>query len=118
MARRAQPASYDFGDDYAAALREHDPQARARAPARSAARVRGDRGPLRRAPRAARRRSLDDPRSRELYASLATAEVRHRDIFLALARDASPSTWRAVPPSSPRLEAEILANRAISARIH
>ena len=26
MARRGQPASYDLGDDYAAALREHDPR--------------------------------------------------------------------------------------------
>lgn len=117
MARRAQPASYDHGDDYAAALhkliapREPDRLLDrllvfAVIEGRSAERL----GLL--------AASLDDPRSRELYASLAIAEVRHRDIFLALACDASPSTWRRRAAELAAAEAQLLANRAISARIH
>ena len=117
MSRRNQPAAYDFGDDYAAALREH---IRKREPERLLDRllvfavIEG---------RSAERlrmlaEALDDPKSRELYASLATAEVRHRDIFLSLSRSASPETWRARAAELATLEAEILANRAIVARIH
>ena len=117
MARRGQPAAYDFGDDYAAALREH---IRKREPERLLDRllvfaiIEG---------RSAERlrllaESLEDPKSRDLYASLATAEVRHRDIFLALARDTAPETWRARAAELAGAEAEILAHRAISARIH
>src|SRR5512138_2659483 len=94
MSRRNQPASYDHGDDYAAALRTH---IRPREPERLLDRllvfavIEG---------RSAERLqllagALDDDKSRALYASLAEAEVRHRDIFLSLARDISPSTWRA-----------------------
>lgn len=117
MSRRGQPAAYDFGDDYAAKLRElirkGEPQRLldrllvfATIEGRSAERL----GLLAGA--------LEDPKSRELYASLATAEVRHRDIFLSLARDASPETWRARAAELAAVEADILANRAISARIH
>ncbi|MEO7729766.1 MAG: tRNA isopentenyl-2-thiomethyl-A-37 hydroxylase MiaE [Kofleriaceae bacterium] len=117
MARRGQPASYDHGDDYAAALRK---LMRTREPERLLDRllvfaiIEG---------RSAERLglladALDDPKSRELYASLATAEVRHRDIFLALARDADPAAWRARAAELAAIEADILANRAISARIH
>ncbi|HVK88766.1 MAG TPA: tRNA isopentenyl-2-thiomethyl-A-37 hydroxylase MiaE [Kofleriaceae bacterium] len=117
MARRGQPAAYDFGDDYAAALREH---IRKREPERLLDRllvfaiIEG---------RSAERlrllaESLEDPKSRDLYASLATAEVRHRDIFLALARDTAPDAWRARATELAAAEAAILANRAISARIH
>jgi tRNA-(ms[2]io[6]A)-hydroxylase len=117
MSRRGQPASYDFGDDYAAALREMirkgEPQRLldrllvfATIEGRSAERL----GLLAAA--------LEDPRSAELYASLAIAEVRHRDIFLSLARDAAPDTWRARAVELAGREAEILAGRAISARIH
>lgn len=117
MSRRGQPAAYDFGDDYAKALRDH---IRKGEPARLLDRllvfavIEG---------RSAERLgllagALDDPKSRELYASLATAEVRHRDIFLALARDADPAAWRARAAELATLEADILANRAISARIH
>src|SRR3954462_3679914 len=81
MARRGQPAAYDFGDDYAAALRE---LIRKPEPARLLDRllvfatIEG---------RSAERLgllagALPDEKSRELYRSLATAEVRHRDIFL------------------------------------
>ncbi len=117
MARREQPASFDFGDDYAAALRD---LIRKGEPARLLDRllvfatIEG---------RSAERLgllagALDDPKSRELYASLATAEVRHRDIFLSLARDVAPVTWQARAAELAAREAEILANRAISARIH
>lgn len=117
MTRRGQPAAYDFGDDYAAALREHirkgEPQRLldrllvfAVIEGRSAERL----GLLANA--------LEDPKSRALYADLATAEIRHRNIFLGLARDADPSTWRTRAAELAVLEADILANRAISARIH
>jgi tRNA-(ms[2]io[6]A)-hydroxylase len=117
MARREQPAAYDFGDDYAAALRDH---IRKQEPARLLDRllvfavIEG---------RSAERldllaRALPDPKDAQLYASLATAEVRHRDIFLALARDTSPETWRARAVELAALEAEILANRPVIARIH
>lgn len=117
MARRSQPASYDHGDDYAAALRK---LMRTREPDRLLDRllvfavIEG---------RSAERLglladALPDPKSRELYASLATAEVRHRDIFLALARDAAPETWRARAGELAAIEAEILAHRTPTARIH
>lgn len=117
MSRRAQTASYDFGDDYAATLRK---LIRNREPERLLDRllvfaiIEG---------RSAERLqlladALPDPKSRELYASLATAEVRHRDIFLSLARDASPSTWRARAADLAAAEAELLAHRTVIARIH
>lgn len=117
MQRRGQPAAYDFGDDYAAALRDH---IRKREPERLLDRllvfavIEG---------RSAERLgllagALDDAQARALYASLATAEVRHRDIFLALARDAAPATWRARAAELSSIETEILANREIVARIH
>jgi len=117
MARRGQPASFDFGDDYAAALRA---LIRNREPERLLDRllvfaiIEG---------RSAERLALlagalDDPKARALYASLATAEVRHRDTFLALARDAAPPTWRARAAELAAREAEILANRTPTARIH
>ena len=117
MARRGQPGSYDHGDDYATALRR---EIRVREPdllldrllmfaiieGRSAERL------------AMLAAALDDRRARELYASLATAEVRHRDTFLALARDAAPATWRARAAELSAIEAGILAARPIVARIH
>ncbi len=117
MARRGQPASYDFGDDYAAALRA---QIRGREPDRLLDRllvfaiIEG---------RSAERLALlagalGDPKSRELYASLAAAEVRHRDTFLALARDAAPAAWRARAAELAACETEILATRTVTARIH
>lgn len=117
MARREQPAAYDFGDDYAAALRDH---IRKQEPARLLDRllvfavIEG---------RSAERldllaKALPDPKDAQLYASLATAEVRHRDTFLALARDTSPETWRVRAAELATLEAEILANRPVIARIH
>lgn len=117
MTRRGQPAAYDFGDDYAAKLRDHIRKGEPKLlldrllvfaviEGRSAERLQllAD--------------ALEDPKSRDLYASLATAEVRHRDIFLGLARDADPAGWRDRASELSTIEAEILENRAISARIH
>jgi len=117
MARRGQPASYDHGDDYAAALRA---QIRGREPERLLDRllvfaiIEG---------RSAERLALlagtlADPKARELYASLADAEVRHRDTFLALARDAAPATWRTRAAELATREAELMATRLPVARIH
>ena len=117
MSRRGQPASYDHGDDYAAALRR---EIRVREPDRLLDRllvfaiIEG---------RSAERLgllagALDEPRARDLYASLATAEVRHRDTFLALARDAAPAAWRARAAELSAIEAGILAARPVVARIH
>src|SRR3984885_7927195 len=117
MARRGQPASYDHGDHYAAALRA---EIRVREPDRLLDRllvfavIEG---------RSAERLgllagALDDPRARELYASLASAEARHRDVFLALARDTAPSEWRARAGELATIEATIFDGRAIAAQIH
>jgi tRNA-(ms[2]io[6]A)-hydroxylase len=117
MARRGQPASYDHGDDYAAALRG---AIRVREPDRLLDRllvfaIIEGRSAERLALLAA---ALDDPRSRELYDSLAIAEVRHRDTFLALARDAAPGSWRGRAAELAAIEADILAHRVVTARIH
>jgi len=117
MARRAQPAAYDFGDDYAAALREH---IRKKEPERLLDRllvfavIEG---------RSAERLgllagSLEDAEAAKLYASLADAEVRHRDIFLSLARDAAPDAWRARAAELATIEAAIMDRRTPVARIH
>ena len=117
LTRRGQPASYDRGDDYAAALRTH---IRGREPDRLLDRllvfaiIEG---------RSAERlgllaSALGDGQARALYASLAGAEHRHRDIFLALARDAAPAGWRARAGELAALEAEVLADRPVLARIH
>src|SRR3954467_6135052 len=91
MARRGQPASYDHGDDYAAALRA---EIRVREPDRLLDRllvfaIIEGRSPERLGLLA---EGAAEPRARALYASLATAEVRHRDTFLALAREAAPAS--------------------------
>src|SRR3954471_24931690 len=117
MARRGQPASYDHGDDYAAALRA---EIRNREPDRLLDRllvfaiIEG---------RSAERLgllagALDDARARELYAGLATAEHRHRDTLLALARYAPPASGRSRPAELAKIEAGILARPRIVARIH
>src|SRR3954466_16407973 len=117
MARRGQPASYDHGDDYAAALRK---LIRNREPERLLDRllvfaiIEG---------RSAERLgllagALDDPKARGRSAGLAPAEHRHRDTFLALARDAAPASWRARAAELAAIEAGILARRGVVARIH
>jgi tRNA-(ms[2]io[6]A)-hydroxylase len=117
IAKRGQPAAYDFGDDYAAALREH---VRKKEPERLLDRllvfaiIEG---------RSAERLgllagALSERETARLYASLAEAEVRHRDVFLSLARDVAPDTWRARAGELAAIEAQILAARTIVARIH
>jgi tRNA-(ms[2]io[6]A)-hydroxylase len=117
MQRREQPAAFDFGDDYAVALRDH---IRKREPERLLDRllvfavIEG---------RSAERlgllaNALPDPRDRQLYESLATAEIRHRDVFLALARDASPTTWLERCAELVQIEANVLARRPVIPRIH
>lgn len=117
LARRRQPASYDLGDDYAAKLRTH---IRAREPERLLDRllvfaVIEGRSAERLALLAG---ALEDEKARELYGSLAEAEVRHRDTFLSLARDAVPGAWRARAAELAAIEAEILAQRTILPRVH
>jgi tRNA-(ms[2]io[6]A)-hydroxylase len=117
MTRRQQPAAYDFGDDYAKALRDHIRKPEpvrlldrllvfAVIEGRSAERLELLAG------------ALDDPKSRELYASLAVAEHRHRDVFLALARDTDPASWRERARELAELEARIFVGRSMTARIH
>lgn len=117
MARRGQAASYDHGDAYAQALRDH---VRGGEPTRLLDRllvfavIEG---------RSAERLglladALPDPKSRALYASLASAEVRHRDTFLSLARGVAPDAWRARAAELATIEERILAAHPIAARIH
>lgn len=117
LSRRGQQASYDHGDAYAAALRVH---IRNKEPERLLDRllvfavIEG---------RSAERLgllagALEDPKTRDLYHFLADAEVRHRDIFLGLARDAAPRTWGARAAELAEIEAGILAEHPIHARIH
>jgi tRNA-(ms[2]io[6]A)-hydroxylase len=117
MARRQQPAAYDFGDDYAVALRDH---IRKQEPKRLLDRLLVF-GVIE--ARSAERLQLladhlEDEKARDLYASLATAEVRHRDIFLALARDLDGAGWRARATELAEIEALIFVDRPITARIH
>lgn len=117
MHRRGQPAAYDFGDDYAAALREH---IRKREPERLLDRllvfaVIEGRSAERLALLAG---ALADAEAARLYASLAEAEVRHRDTFLALACDAAPDSWRTRAGELAAIEADIVRSRPFVARIH
>ena len=119
VARRGQAGSFDHGDDYAAALRG---LIRKGEPDRLLDRllvfavIEG---------RSAERLALladglapIDEKTAALYASLAEAEVRHRDIFLALARDAAPTTWRARAAALAATEADVMAARTVVPRIH
>ena len=117
LARRRQTASYDGGDDYAAALnarvRKHEPERLldrllvfAVIEGRSAERL------------ALLAGALPEVDARALYASLADAEVRHRDTFLALARDVAPDAWRARAVELVAIEGELVASLPIVARIH
>ena len=117
LARRGAVPSWDLGDDYAAALREH---VRKREPdrlldrllvfalieARSAERL------------ALLGNAIPDPQVALLYRGLASAEDRHRDTFLELAADVDPGGWRERVLELAAREAEIVARLPIRARIH
>ena len=117
LARRGTTPTWDLGDDYAAALREH---VRKHEPgrlldrllvfalieARSAERL------------ALLAEALPDPASAQLYRGLATAEVRHRDTFLELAAGVAPDTWRARAAELAAAEAAIVARLPLRPRIH
>jgi tRNA 2-(methylsulfanyl)-N6-isopentenyladenosine37 hydroxylase len=62
--------------------------------------------------------ALADPGPAALYRSLAEAEVRHRDTFLALAAAAAPTSWRARAAELAAAEAAIVATLPLRPRIH
>lgn len=118
LARRGARPRYDLGDDYVQLLRR---AVRKREPdrlidnllvfalieARSAERL----GLLGEA--------LPDPELAGLYRALASAEVRHRDTFLALATAVGPAAEVARRAAElARHEAEIVARLPIRPRIH
>jgi len=117
LARRGVEPSLDHGDDYAAELRGHVARTEpdrlldrllvfALIEARSAERL----GLLAAA--------LGDPPTAALYRALATAEIRHRDVFLDLAAAAEPDRWRARLAELAAVEAAIVARLPVRARIH
>jgi tRNA-(ms[2]io[6]A)-hydroxylase len=117
LGRRGTRPAYDFGDDYAARLRE---LVRKREPERLLDRllvfavIEG---------RSAERlgllaRALPDPQAAALYAALADAEVRHRDTFLALAADVDAAAAVERAAWLVAREAEVLATLPVRARIH
>jgi tRNA-(ms[2]io[6]A)-hydroxylase len=118
LARRGARPRYDLGDDYVQALRR---SVRKREPdrlidnllvfalieARSAERL------------ALLGEALPDPELAGLYRALASAEVRHRDTFLALATAVGPAAEVARRARELALhEAEIVARLPIRPRIH
>ena len=117
LARRGVQPAYDLGDEYAAALRG---EVRKREPerlldrllvfalieARSAERL------------ALLAGALPDPASAALYRALATAEDRHRDIFVELAAAVAPAGWRARADALCAREAAIVAALPLRPRIH
>jgi tRNA-(ms[2]io[6]A)-hydroxylase len=117
LARRGTTPAWDFGDEYAAALRElirkREPERLldrllvfALIEARSAERL-GLLG-----------EHIPDPDVAFLYQGLASAEIRHRDMFLALAADVDPDGWRARVEAIAAREAEIVAALPVRARVH
>jgi tRNA-(ms[2]io[6]A)-hydroxylase len=119
LARRGIPLAHDGGDDYAATLRReirrHEPERLldtllvfALIEARSAQRL-GLLG------EALDGRNAD---SAALYHALASAEVRHRDTFLELARATDASSYQPRLAVLAAREAEILAGLPIRPRIH
>jgi tRNA 2-(methylsulfanyl)-N6-isopentenyladenosine37 hydroxylase len=117
LARRGTRPSWDLGDDYAAALRE---QVRGKEPdrlldrllvfalieARSAERL------------ALLADAIADEATANLYAGLASAEVRHRDTFLELAESVAPQTWQSRVVELASAESAIVARLPLRPRIH
>jgi len=117
LARRGTAPTWDLGDDYAQALREH---VRKKEPARLLDRLLvfaliEARSAERLALLAA---ALPDIATANLYGALASAEVRHRDTFLELAAAVAPDAWRARADDLAAVEAEIVARLPLRPRIH
>jgi tRNA-(ms[2]io[6]A)-hydroxylase len=117
LARRGTAPTWDLGDDYAAALRDHvrkkEPERLldrllvfALIEARSAERL------------ALLAAALPDPAVADLYRGLATAEVRHRDTFLELAAAVAPATWLSRAATLAAAEAAIVARLPLRPRVH
>ena len=117
LGKKGIEASKDFGDEYAAALgalvRRGEPARLldrllvfALIEARSAERL----GLLASA--------IPDEPTANLYGALASAEVRHRDMFIELAESVAPETWRERLAVLARAEADIIAQMPLRARIH
>lgn len=117
LVKKGIEGSKDFGDEYAAALgglvRRGEPHRLldrllvfALIEARSAERL----GMLATA--------IPDEATAHLYGALASAEVRHRDMFLELAQSVAPDGWRERLAVLARAEAEIITQIPLRARIH
>ena len=117
LGKKGIEASKDFGDEYAARLgqyiRRGEPDRLldrllvfALIEARSAERL------------AMLAAAIPDEATAHLYSGLASAEVRHRDTFLALAADAAPDEWRARLDDLAAHEADVIASLPVRARIH
>lgn len=117
LKKRGTTPGYDHGDEYAAELaklvRRHEPERLldrllvfAVIEGRSAERLRllAD--------------SLAEPAAAALYRSLAEAEVRHCEMFLSLAAEASPPTWQMRAAQLAGAEAAIIAKLPLLPRIH
>ena len=117
LARRGLPATLDHGDEYASALRElvRRPEPLrlldrllvfALIEARSAERL------------ALLAEAIPDEATADLYRGLASAEVRHRDLFLDLAASVSPTDWLPRARTLAAAEAAIVAALPLRPRIH
>lgn len=116
LEKRGDAMEKDFGDEYAAALQRHvrrvEPErcldrllVFALIEARSAERL------------ALLADCMPDAASRDLYRGLAIAEMRHRDMFVALAQATSPD-WQARAEELCRVEAVIVRELPTLPRIH
>ncbi len=117
LARRGTTPTWDLGDDYAAALREHVRRAEpgrlldrllvfALIEARSAERLE------------LLAAAIPDQPTAALYAGLASAEHRHRDTFLELAAAVAPEAWQARVAELAGHESAIIARLPLRPRIH
>jgi tRNA-(ms[2]io[6]A)-hydroxylase len=117
LARRGLVATLDHGDEYASALRElvRRPEPHrlldrllvfALIEARSAERL------------ALLAAAIPDEATADLYRGLASAEVRHRDLFLDLAATVEPDGWRARLATLAEAEARIVGELPVRPRIH
>ncbi|HVV82433.1 MAG TPA: tRNA isopentenyl-2-thiomethyl-A-37 hydroxylase MiaE [Kofleriaceae bacterium] len=117
LARRGLTATLDHGDDYASELRalvrRPEPQRLldrllvfALIEARSAERL------------ALLAGAIADEATADLYRGLASAEVRHRDLFLELAAGVDVDGWEARLQVLAQAEAAIVARLPVRPRIH